>query len=197
MSIFKIFKNGLVDENPTFVKVIGMCPTLAVTTSVINGIGMGLATTFVLTCSNFVISLVRNFVPAKVRIPCYIVIIASFATMVHFLLKGFMPSLNDSLGIFIPLIAVNCILFERAESFAAKNNPILSILDGIAMGLGFTIALTILGAIREFLGNGSLFDIIILPESFPRTIAMILPPGAFITLGLLIALLNYLKGRAK
>ena len=197
MKISKIFKNGIVDENPIFVQVIGMCPTLAVTTSAINGLGMGLATTFVLTCANFVISSIKSIVPAQVRIPCYLVVIASFVTIVQLLLKAYVPSLDSALGIFIPLIIVNCLVLARAESFASKNSPILSIFDGLAMGAGFTIALVIIGAIREFLGNGSIFDIMILPEVFPRTIAMILAPGAFFTLAFLIALINYMKARSK
>ena len=197
MKISKIFKNGIIDENPIFVQVIGMCPTLAVTTSATNGLGMGLATTFVLTCANFVISLIKSIVPAQVRIPCYLVVIASFVTVLQFLLKAYMPVLDSALGIFIPLIIVNCIVLARAESFASKNSPFLSICDGIAMGFGFTIALVIMGGVREILGNGSLFDIMILPEAFPRTIAMILAPGAFFTLAFLIALISYLKGRAK
>ncbi len=194
MNIGKIFKNGLIDENPAFVQVIGMCPTLAVTTSAINGLGMGAATTAVLMCSNLVISMIRNFVPDKVRIPCYIVVIASFVTIVQFLLEGFLPSLNAALGIFIPLIVVNCLILARAEAFASKNNPFISFFDGIAMGLGFTLALTIIGAVREFLGTGAIFGTLLLP-SLPNTLIMILPPGAFFTLGLLMALLNYLKRR--
>ncbi len=195
VSVSKIFKSGLFTDNPAFVQAIGMCPTLAVTTSAVNGVGMGLATTAVLTCSNIVISLIRKFVPDKVRIPSYIIVIASFVTIVQFLLEGFVPSLNAALGIFIPLIVVNCIILARAESFASKNNPVFSAFDGIAMGLGFTLALTIIGAIRELLGTGAIFGATILPEMFPRTIVMILPPGAFLTLGLLMALLNYMSAK--
>ena len=197
MKISKIFRNGIIDENPIFVQVIGMCPTLAVTTSATNGLGMGLATTFVLTCANFVISAIKSLVPDQVRIPCYLVVIASFVTIVQFVLKAYMPSLDSALGIFIPLIIVNCLVLARAESFASKNSPILSIFDGVAMGAGFTMALVIIGAIREILGNGSIFDIMILPEMFPRTIAMILAPGAFFTLAFLIAFINHMKERAK
>lgn len=197
MNPVKILKNGIINENPTFVQVIGMCPTLAVTTSAVNGIGMGLATTAVLTCSNLVISLIRKVVPDQVRIPCYVVVIASFVTIIEFMLKAFLPSLNNALGLFIPLIVVNCIILARAESFASKNGPISSLFDGIGMGLGFTLALSIIGSIREFLGEGSVFGMSVLPEMFPRTIAMILPPGAFFTLGLLIAGFNYLKARGK
>ncbi len=197
MNAAKVFKNGILDENPIFVQAIGMCPTLAVTTSGTNGVGMGLATTCVLMSSNLVISLIRKLIPDKVRIPCYIIVIASFVTIVQFLLEGFVPSLNASLGIFIPLIVVNCIILARAESFASKNNPALSLIDGLSMGLGFTVALGIIGSIREFLGTGQVFGLTILPEVIPRTIIMILPPGAFITLGLLMALLSYAKSRAR
>lgn len=195
MSIFKTIKNGIIDENPIFVQVIGMCPTLAVTTSVENGLGMGLATTGVLIASNFVISIIRNFIPDKIRIPAYVVVIATFVTIIQFLLEGFLPALNDSLGVFIPLIVVNCIILARAESFANKNNPIDSLFDGVGMGLGFTIALMAIGGVREFLGAGSILNFTILPESFPKTIIMLLPPGAFFTLGLLMALFNNIKRR--
>ncbi len=195
MNIAKIFKNGLIDENPVFIQAIGMCPTLAVTTTGTDGVGMGLATTAVLLCSNFVISLIRKLVPDKVRIPCFIVVIASFVTIVQWLLEGFLPELNASLGIFIPLIVVNCIILARAESFASKNGPISSIADGIAMGLGFTIALGIIGSIREIIGSGAVFGTPILPEAIPQTLIMILPPGAFLTLGFLMALLKLLKER--
>ncbi len=195
MDKIKIFKNGIINENPVFFQVIGMCPTLAVSTSSQNGIGMGLATTAVLACSNLVISLIRKIVPDKVRIPCYIVVIASFVTIIQFLLEGFLPELNNSLGIFIPLIVVNCIILARAESFASKNKPLDSMIDGFSMGIGFTLALTILGSIRELFGAGSIFGITLLPEAFPKAIIMILPPGAFITLGLLMAGLNYLQAR--
>lgn len=198
MNLGKILKNGIIDENPTFVQAIGMCPLLAVTTSAINGIGMGMATTAVLVCSNLVISLIRKIVPDKVRIPCFIIVIASFVTIVDFLMQGFAPaSLNESLGIFIPLIVVNCIILARAESFASKNGPIPSVFDGLGMGLGFTLALFIIGSIRELFGTGAILSINILPEAFPRTVAMILPPGAFFTLGLLMAGFKYIKGRKK
>lgn len=194
MNPVKIIKNGIIDENPTFVQVIGMCPTLAVTSSAINGAGMGLSTTAVLICSNFVISLIRKIIPDSVRIPCYIVVIASFVTIVQMLLKGFVPALDKSLGVYIPLIVVNCLILARAEAYAGKNGPIASLFDGIGMGLGFTIALTVLGAVREFLGNGSLFGIAILPETC-KTLLMILPPGAFITLAFLMVLVNLFKNR--
>lgn len=196
-NIFKIIKNGIIDENPTFMQVIGMCPMLAVTTSAINGVGMGLSTTAVLICSNFVISLLRKAIPDKVRIPCYVVVIASFVTIVDFLMQGFAPaSLNEALGIFIPLIVVNCIILARAESYANKNSPVASLFDGLGMGLGFTLALIIIGSVRELLGAGSVFGFNILHDAFPRTIIMILPPGAFFTLGLLMAGFKYLRGRS-
>lgn len=192
----QLLTNGLISENPIFFQVIGMCPTLAVTTSAINGIGMGLATTVVLAMSNLFISLIRNIVPPKVRIPSYIVVIATFVTVIQFLLQAYLPALNKSLGLFIPLIVVNCLILARAESFASKNTPIASLVDGVSMGLGFALALTIIGSIRELLGAGSIFGFTILPEMFPKTIVMILPPGAFLTLGLIMALINYVR-RAK
>ncbi|MCL2852037.1 MAG: electron transport complex subunit E [Defluviitaleaceae bacterium] len=190
----RIFKNGIVENNPLFVQALGMCPALAVTTSATNGLGMGVATTSVLVCSNIAISLVARFLPANVRIPCYIVIIATFVTMLEFMLEAYMPALNQALGIFIPLIVVNCIVMGRAEAFANKNGAFLSAFDGLAMGLGFTAALTVMGAVREILGTMSIFGITI-SETFPQTIAMILPPGAFITLAFLMALINYVRGR--
>lgn len=196
MNPVKIIKNGIIDENPTFVQVIGMCPTLAVTSSATNGVGMGLSTTAVLICSNFVISLIRKIIPDSVRIPCYIVVIASFVTIVQMLLKGFVPALNDSLGVYIPLIVVNCLILARAEAYAGKNNPIASLFDGIGMGLGFTLGLTVLGAVREILGNGSIFGIAVLPETC-KTLLMILPPGAFITLAFLMVLVNLIRNRKK
>ncbi|MBQ8942487.1 MAG: electron transport complex subunit E [Firmicutes bacterium] len=194
MNPVKIIKNGIIDENPTFVQVIGMCPTLAVTSSAINGLGMGLSTLAVLACSNLVISLIRKFVPDEARIPCYVVVIASFVTIVEMLLNAYAPeSLVKALGVYIPLIVVNCIILARAEAFAGKNGPIASLFDGIGMGLGFTFALFVLGAVREFLGNGSLLGYTILPEAFPRTLVMILPPGAFLTLAFLMVLVNKLR----
>ncbi len=193
----EILKNGIIVDNPSFVQVIGMCPTLAVTTSANNGIGMGLATTAVLIMSNLFISLIKSFVPDKVRIPAYVIVIASFVTLIQFILQAYLPALNDSLGIFIPLIVVNCIILARAEAFASKNTPVDSILDGLGMGLGFTLALFCIGTIREFLGNGSILGLQILSEEIPRTIIFILPPGAFITLGCIMAFLNYTKGGKK
>ena len=187
----KIFKNGIIEENPTFVQVIGMCPTLAVTSSAINGIGMGLSTAVVLACSNLAISLLRKIVPDKIRIPCFVVVIATFVTIVQMLLKAYVPALDKALGLYIPLIVVNCLILARAESFACKNKPFPSLVDGFAMGLGFTIALTILGAVREILGAGSVFGVAFLPETF-NTLLFILPPGAFLTLGCLMAVFNKL-----
>ena len=198
MNPVKIIKNGIIDENPTFVQVIGMCPTLAVTSSAINGLGMGLSTLAVLACSNLVISLIRKFVPDEARIPCYVVVIASFVTIVEMLLNAYAPpSLVKALGVYIPLIVVNCIILARAEAFAGKNGPIASLFDGIGMGLGFTFALFVLGAVREFLGNGSLLGYTVLPEAFPRTLVMILPPGAFLSLAFLMVLVNKLRGGKK
>ena len=184
--------NGLIKENPTFVLMLGMCPTLAVTTSAINGLGMGLTTTVVLVMSNMLISMLRKIIPDSARVPSFIVIVASFVTMVQFLLEGFIPSLYDSLGLYIPLIVVNCIVLGRAEAFAAKNNPVASLFDGLGMGLGFTIALTLLGAVREFLGTGKIFNLSILPEEYGMLV-FVLAPGAFIALGYLIALINSMK----
>ncbi len=192
-SAARVFLDGIIKDNPIFVQVIGMCPTLAVTTSAINGIGMGLATTAVIVASSMFISLIRSFVPAKVRIPSYIVVIASFVTIIQFLLQAYLPELNKSLGLFIPLIVVNCLVLARAEAFASKNNPILSGVDALGMGLGFTLALTILGSIREILGAGELFGMTVLPESYPGTILFLLPPGAFITLGFLMAIINFVR----
>ena len=184
--------NGIIKENPTFVQLLGMCPTLAVTTSVFNGLGMGLSTTAVLICSNIIISLLRKIIPDKIRIAAYIVIIATFVTIVQMVLQAYVDSLYASLGIFIPLIVVNCIILARAESFASKNGPFASACDGIGMGLGFTIALTVLGGVREFLGTGKLFDIAIMPEEYGMLL-FVLAPGAFIALGYLIAIVNKMK----
>lgn len=195
MRLGKIFKNGLIDENPAFVQVIGMCPTLAVTTSAINGLGMGLSTTAVLICSNIVVSLIRKIVPDKIRIPAFIVVIATFVTIVGMLLKAYVPSLDKALGLFIPLIVVNCLILARAESFASKNGPVESAVDGLGMGLGFSMALTILGTIREILGNGSIFGMSILGASFEPILLFILPPGAFLTLGFLLAGFNKIRSK--
>ena len=189
---FKTFTNGLLKENPTFVLVLGMCPTLATTTSAINGMSMGLATMFVLFCSNVVISMLKNLIPDKVRIPAFIVVIASFVTLVQLAMQAYVPAIYDVLGLFIPLIVVNCIVLGRAEAFAAKNNVGLSALDGLGMGLGFTMALTLLGAIREFLGAGSIFGFQIYPENYVNLI-FVLAPGAFIALAYLLAIMNKLQ----
>lgn len=171
--------NGIIKENPTFVLVLGMCPTLAVTTAAINGIGMGLTTTVVLALSNLFISLLRNVIPDKVRMPAYIVIVASFVTMVQLLLQGFIPALYDALGIYIPLIVVNCIILGRAESYASKNGPVSSIFDGIGMGLGFTLSITILAAFRELIGAGTVFGFQVMPSAYEPATIFILAPGAF------------------
>ena len=192
MNNLKVFLNGLVKENPTFVLLLGMCPTLGTTSSAINGMSMGLATTFVLICSNIVIALLKNLIPDKVRIPAYIVVIASFVTLLQMLMQAYLPSLYASLGLFIPLIVVNCIILGRAEAFAAKNTALPSFFDGVGMGLGFTWALTLLGAMRELLGTGSLFGVTILPSSMGMLV-FVLAPGAFIVLGYLIAIVNKIK----
>ena len=186
------FTKGLVKENPILVLLLGCCPTLATTTSAINGMSMGLATTFVLIMSNLVISLLKGFIPDKVRIPCFIVVIASFVTIVQLVMQAYVPDIYETLGLFIPLIVVNCIVLGRAEAFASKNPVWPSILDGAGMGLGFTFALTILGCIRELLGNGTIFSLRILPET-ANMLLFILPPGAFICLGFLIAIVNKFK----
>ena len=192
MNNFKELMNGIVKENPTFVLLLGMCPTLGTTSSAINGMGMGLATMFVLICSNIVISSIKKLVPDMVRIPIFIVVIASFVTVPQMVMQAYVPALYATLGLFIPLIVVNCILLGRAEAFAAKNNPIASLFDGLGMGLGFTIALTLLGGVREFLGTGKIFNIAIMPEEYGMLI-FVLAPGAFIVLGYLIAIVNRLK----
>ncbi len=194
----KIIKNGIIDENPTFVQVIGMCPTLAVTSSAINGLGMGVSTAAVLVCANVAISLIRKIVPDQVRIPAFVVVIASFVTIVDFLLQAYAPSsLYNALGLYIPLIVVNCIILGRAEAFASKNSAIDSFFDGVGQGLGFTIALCVLGLVREFIGSGTAFGMRVLPEAFPQTLLLIMSPGAFFTLGLLMALFNYVKNKNK
>ena len=192
MNNFKVLMNGIIKENPTFVLLLGMCPTLGTTSSAINGMGMGLATMAVLICSNFVISCIKNIVPDMVRIPSYIVVIASLVTILQMVMQAFVPGLYATLGLFIPLIVVNCIILGRAEAFAAKNGPIASIFDGIGIGLGFTLALTLLGGVREFLGTGKLFDIAIMPEEYGMLL-FVLAPGAFIALGYLIAIVNKMK----
>jgi len=194
---FSAFTDGIWKNNGVFKQVLGTCPTLAVTTSVKNGIGMGLATTFVLICSNIVISMIKNIVPSKVRIPVYIVVIASFVTIVDLVMNAFLHDLHKVLGLFIPLIVVNCIILGRAESYASKNSVFSSMLDGLGTGLGFTLALMILGALREILGNGSILGINLLGTSFSPAIAMIMPPGAFIGLGFIMFAINYFEKRKR
>lgn len=192
MNYMKTLLNGIVKENPTFVLLLGMCPTLGTTSSAINGMSMGLATMFVLICANVAISCIKNLVPDMVRIPVFVVVIASFVTVLQMVMQAYMPALYAQLGLFIPLIVVNCILLGRAESFAAKNSPFPSFLDGLGSGLGFTIALTLLGGIRELLGTGKLFNVALWNESYGMLI-FVLAPGAFIALGYLIALINRFK----
>ena len=183
-------KNGIITENPTFVMMLGMCPTLAVTSSAINGLGMGLTTTAVLILSNAFISLLRKVIPDKVRIPAFIVIVASFVTIIQLLLQGYMQSLNKALGVYIPLIVVNCIILARAESFASKNKPLPSVIDGLGMGLGFTGALFIISSIREILGNGTIFGFALFGDSFQPMLMMSQAPGGFIVFGLVLATVN-------
>ncbi len=192
MNYLNIIKNGIIKDNPTFVLMLGMCPTLATTTSAGNGLAMGLATMAVLICTNLVISCMKKVTPDKVRIPVFIVVIAAFVTILQMVIKAYLPDVDKSLGLFIPLIVVNCIILGRAEAFAAKNSPIASLFDGIGIGLGFTIALTLLGIVREVLGNGSIFGFAFLPEEY-NILLFVLAPGAFITLGYLIAIVNKMK----
>ncbi len=186
MNQLQNFTKGFIKENPVFVMLLGLCPALGVTTSALNGLGMGLATTFVLVMSNMVVSMIKNFIPDKVRIPSFIVIIASFVTIVELVMQGFLPALFDQLGLFIPLIVVNCLILGRAEAFASKKNLPTSVIDGLGMGLGFSFALTILGGVREILGSGAIFDIKLMPGDF--MLVFVLAPGAFIGLGYLVAL---------
>ncbi|MDR1943433.1 MAG: electron transport complex subunit E [Synergistaceae bacterium] len=188
MSLLKVIKNGITSENPTLVQCIGLCPTLAVSTSAINGVGMGIAATAVLIGSNISVSAIRRFVPDEIRIPIFIVVIAGFVTVAQLLISGFAPALDKALGIFIPLIVVNCIILARSEAFAFKNSVIDSAADGLGMGLGFTLALTLLGGVRELLGNGTVFDIVVTPSGFQPALLVILAPGGFIALGIFMAL---------
>ena len=192
MNYLNLIKNGIIKDNPTFVLLLGMCPTLATTTSATNGMSMGLATMFVLICSNVVVSLIKNLTPDKVRIPVFVVVIASFVTLLQMSLKAYLPEINKSLGLFIPLIVVNCIILGRAEAFACKNGPVGSFFDGVGIGLGFTLGLTLLGAVRELFGAGSLFGLLLLPET-TNILLFILPPGAVSTLVFLIAIVNRFK----
>ncbi len=189
-SLRTVFMNGSLNENPTFRLVLGTCPTLAVTTSAVNGLGMGLSVTFVLTCSNIVISLLRKVIPDKVRIPSFIVVIAAFVTMLQLLLHAFVPSLYDALGIFLPLIVVNCIILARAEAFASKNPVLSSAVDGIGMGIGFTLALTLIGCIRELIGTGKIFGFALLGASYEPMLIFVLASGGFLTFGLLLGIIN-------
>ncbi|MBQ6194294.1 MAG: electron transport complex subunit E [Prevotella sp.] len=194
MNYIKILNNGIVKENPTFVLLLGMCPTLATTTSARNGLSMGLATMAVLICTNFVISCIKSLTPDKVRIPVFVVVIASFVTVLQLIIKAYLPEIDKDLGIFIPLIVVNCIILGRAEAFACKHTPLASIFDGIGIGLGFTMALTFLGMVRELFGAGSLFGATILPET-SNVLLFVLPPGAFISLGFLTAIMGRLSNK--
>ena len=192
MNQIKVFWNGLVKENPTFVLLLGMCPTLGTTSSALNGMSMGLATMAVLIFSNLIISLIKSFIPDMVRIPSYIVVIASLVTILQMVIKAYAPEIDKSLGLFIPLIVVNCIILGRAEAFAAKNDPLSPVTDGVGMGLGFTMSLTLLGGVRELLGTGRIFSFGIFPEDY-GALVFVLAPGAFIALGYLIAIVNRLK----
>lgn len=196
-TITSVFINGLIKENPTFVQLLGMCPTLAVTTSLQNGLGMGLSATAVLICSNMLVSILRKIIPDKVRIAAYIVIIATFVTIIQMCLNAFLPDLASSLGLFIPLIVVNCIILARAEAFASKNNPILSAVDGLGMGLGFTGALCIISAIREFLGAGTIWGIELYGAHIAPATIMIMAPGGFIVLGLLVGTINFIVSKRR
>ena len=188
----KIFMNGIINENPTFRMVLGMCPPLAITTAVSNGIGMGLATTVVLVCSNLFISLLRKAIPDEIRIPAFIVVIATFVTIVQLVIKAFLPALDAALGMFIPLIVVNCIIFGRAEAFACKNKPLAAVADGLGMGLGFTCAITLICAVRELFGVGTLLGIQVMPAGYMPMDLLVKPAGGFIVLGLMMALMNKL-----
>ncbi len=196
-SMRSVFLNGLITENPTFRLVLGTCPTMAVTTSAINGVGMGLAATFVLLGSNVVISLLRNFIPDKIRIPAFVVVICTFVTMVQMLLQAFIPSLYASLGLFIPLIVVNCIILARAEALASKNSVLYSAVDGVGLGLGFTVAITLMGAIREIIGAGALFGIDLLGAGYEPMLLCILPAGGFIVFGLMLWVINLITAKAE
>ena len=195
MNYIEIIKNGIIKENPTFVLMLGMCPTLATTTSATNGMAMGLATMAVLICTNVVISCMKRLTPDKVRIPVFIVIIAAFVTILQMIIKAYLPDIDAALGLFIPLIVVNCVILGRAEAFAAKQSPLASLFDGIGIGLGFTLGLTLLGIFRDILGSGSVFGFTLIPETY-NILLFVLPPGAFITLGFLIAIVNKMRSNA-
>lgn len=193
-NLFKEFLKGIIKENPTFVLLLGLCPTLAVSVSIKNGIGMGIAATFVLISSNVIVSMIKRIVPEKIRIPCYIVVIATFVTIAELFMKAYSPALNRSLGIYVPLIVVNCIVLGRAEAYASKNSVLDSFFDGIGMGIGFTLALVLISAIREFLGAGTLYGHVVLKQ-FQPAFALGMPTGALLVIGLLLGLFNFLKGR--
>jgi electron transport complex protein RnfE len=193
-NLIKEFTKGIVKENPTFVLALGLCPTLAVSVSVVNGIGMGLASTFVIVCSNVIIAAIKNLIPDKIRIPCYIVVIAAFVTITELALKAYFPLLNRALGIYVPLIVVNCIVLGRAEAFASKNTVIASLFDGLGMGAGFTIALVMISAIRELLGSGKLCGLTVIP-GFQPALLIGMPAGALLVIGLLLGFFNMIKGR--
>lgn len=195
MNKLRILLKGIIKENPVLVLMLGTCPTLATTTSAINGLGMGIAATVVLICSNIVISILKNVIPDKVRIPCYIVVIAGFVSVVQMLLKAYLPALDKSLGLFIPLIVVNCIILGRAEMFANKNSVIDSALDGVGMGIGFTLTLGVMGLIREFLGSGTLFDHAVMPDVVTPMVVFMLPAGGFFVFAILVALVNYFSAK--
>jgi Na+-translocating ferredoxin:NAD+ oxidoreductase subunit E len=195
MKLFQEFTKGFVKENPVFVMALGLCPTLAVTSSVENAIGMGMAATFVLAFSNSIISLIKNLIPSKIRIPAYIVVIASFVTIVDMVMNAYFPEIHKNLGLFIPLIVVNCIILGRAEAFASKNNLLRSVIDGLGMGLGFTLALIVIGSIREILGAGQLLGYNILPATYKPVLVAILAPGAFLVMGILMGLMNLKKNK--
>lgn len=197
MNIVKDFTKGLYKENPVFRLALGLCPTLAVTTSVENGVGMGIAATMVLVSSNLIISLVRNLIPKKIRIPIFVVVIATFVTIVEMLMQAYYPALYKSLGIFVPLIVVNCIILGRAEAFASKNNVVLSVVDGIGMGIGFTLSLIIISGIREIIGSGTFYGFPVAPAQFQPVLLMVLPPGAFLTLGFVLGIFNWIDMRNK
>ncbi len=196
-SYLNILKEGIITKNPTFIQLLGMCPTLAVTTTVANGIGMGLSATFVLICSNFFISVLRKFIPNRIRIASYIVIIAGFVSAVEMAIKAWLPDLASSLGLFIPLIVVNCIILARAEAFASKNAPLPSAMDGLACGIGFTLALTIISTVRELIGSGSIFGVNLLGPHYSPALIIILPAGGFLVLGFLIALVQFIMAKVE
>ena len=193
----RVFMNGVLSENPTFRLVLGTCPTLAVTTSAINGLGMGAAATFVLLCSNIVISLLRNFIPSKVRIPAFITVICTFVTIIQLVMQAFLPALYESLGIFIPLIVVNCIILGRAEAFASKNPVVDSAVDGLGMGVGFTLALVLMGSVRELIGNGTIFGTAVFGAAYEPMLIAVLPAGGFLVFGLLLGIINAIGNKRK